>query len=310
MRNFIAALIRRFKGSNEEKLVFCTEDKMDSVASYWNQHNVTTHRSFPSVEESLKYFDWRNDQYFDYITHMPVSGHDGLIVLDYGCGPGDDLVGFSTYSRPARLIGMDVSPSSIEEARARLALHKSDVELVLLRPDAGRLPLPDASVDLIHCSGVLHHIADPRPVLCEFRRVLRKSGRIQVMVYNWASLWMHLYCAYQLQIVGGGYSNESLDEVFRKSTDGEACPVSRAYEVNEFISLGKETGFDMQLRGVAVSAFEMSLLATRFVAIMDERLPSTSRKFLSTLSFDNRGLPVYGKYHAGIDACFAGRPKA
>ena len=27
---------------------------------------------------------------------MPVSGRDGDIVLDYGCGPGHDLVGFMT----------------------------------------------------------------------------------------------------------------------------------------------------------------------------------------------------------------------
>lgn len=310
MRSLIGAVMGRFKMRRVEDKTSHAEEGLDSVASYWNQHNVTLHRRFASAEESLEYFDWRNDQYFDYITHMPVRGHDALVVLDYGCGPGDDLVGFGAHSKPSRLIGMDVSPTSVAEARARLQLHQSNAEVLVLRPEAGTLPLPDASVDLVHCSGVLHHIADPMPILREFRRVLRKTGRIQVMVYNRASLWMHLYCAYHLRLVSGAHAGETLDEVFRRSTDGEQCPVSRAYDADEFIALARDAGFEMQLRGVAVSAFEMSLLPTRFAAIMDERLPPMSRKFLAALQFDDRGLPVYRAYHAGIDACFGGTPSA
>ena len=31
---------------------------------------------------------------------MPVNQADGLVVLDYGCGPGNDLVGFGHFSNP------------------------------------------------------------------------------------------------------------------------------------------------------------------------------------------------------------------
>src|ERR1700735_2639473 len=93
------------------------------VERYWKGHNVTLHRTFSSPEASLADFHWRNAQYFGYIDLMPVSSADGLTVLDFGCGPGYDLVGFASQSRPQRLIGIDVSQSSLAEAKSRLELH-------------------------------------------------------------------------------------------------------------------------------------------------------------------------------------------
>src|SRR4051812_28062961 len=72
-----------------------------SSESYWSDFNVTLHKKFASAAESLEYMDWRNDQYVDYLKFLPVSSHDGEVILDYGCGPGHDLVGFLTHSRPA-----------------------------------------------------------------------------------------------------------------------------------------------------------------------------------------------------------------
>src|SRR5437016_1460420 len=98
--------------------------------SYWTDYNVTNHRRFASAEESLNYFHWRNAQYHNYIEMMPVDGHNGKAVLDYGCGPGNDLVGFAEYSKPSGLFGMDISSSSIAEAKARLSLHAQPVEFM------------------------------------------------------------------------------------------------------------------------------------------------------------------------------------
>ena len=148
-----------------------SRDVSVDLKNYWTRHNVTSHYSFKTADESLDYFHWRNDQYFNYIDLMPVTGQDNNIVLDYGCGPGHDLVGFGIYSRPAKLIGMDVSPSSIEEARRRMKLHQIPCELSVLEPNIAKLPLDDMSVDYIHCSGVLHHTADPLQILHEFQEL-------------------------------------------------------------------------------------------------------------------------------------------
>ena len=89
---------------------------------------------------------------------MPVSGQDEKVVVDYGCGPGNDLVGFSVFSKPAKLYRMDVSAQALQVAGKRLELHEAAVELVQLDEVENNLPLKDGSVDYIHyirCSSSL-----------------------------------------------------------------------------------------------------------------------------------------------------------
>ena len=276
-----------------------------AVEDYWTEHNVTLHRKFNSAKESLEDFHWRNDQYFGYLDLMPVSGVDGLAVLDFGCGPGYDLVGFATHSKPSRLVGIDVSESSLAEASDRLALHSSDVELLRHDVSDGSLPLDDASMDLVHSSGVLHHVPDIDRALAELRRVLKHGGTAQFMVYHADSLWVHLYVAYERQIVQGIDTTLTLAEAFQRSTDGPGCPISRCYTHAQFVELAARHGFALETFGVAVSAWEMSLLHKRFAAIMDQRLFPESRSFLAALTFDDKQLPlVRPGVHAGIDGCY------
>ena len=75
------------------------KDRPDSI-EYWTRHNVTVHHPFTSVEDSLNQLEFRNQQYPGYIDLLPVSGKDGMAVLDYGCGPGHDLVGFRALLAP------------------------------------------------------------------------------------------------------------------------------------------------------------------------------------------------------------------
>jgi ubiquinone/menaquinone biosynthesis C-methylase UbiE len=274
-----------------------------SVSEYWNRHNVTDHRSFTTAEDSLRYFHWRNSQYANYLALMPVSGFDDRRVLDYGCGPGHDLVGFGVFSKPAALAGADVSASSIREARARLVLHGIDAALYCIRPGE-RLPFEDDDFDHVHSSGVLHHVEDPIVTLKELKRVLRPGGTMNVMVYNFDSVWTHLLVAYHRTIVAGRHGDLTLREQFARSTDGEECPISRCYTPEEFIRLANSVGFEATFAGAAISMHELSLLPTRFQAIMDERLPDDSRRFLESLEFDRQQLPLVDGRHAGVDAVY------
>jgi SAM-dependent methyltransferase len=279
-------------------------DDSNSSSQYWTRHNVTSHQNFSCIEESLEYFHWRNDQYFNYIELMPVDGCNGKTVLDYGCGPGHDLIGFGTYSKCKRLVGVDVSPSSLAESEARINLHGIHAETVLIPNDTTRLPFEDASFDHIHSSGVLHHTPDPLAILKELKRVLSPGGTVHVMVYNYDSIWMHLYVAYKRSIAEGLYSGESLRDQFRRSTDGEDCPISNCYRPAEWIALCESAGFVANYLGAAISMHETSLLPLRFAAIQDRRLPSESREFLKDLQFDEKGYPKYAGNYAGVDACY------
>jgi ubiquinone/menaquinone biosynthesis C-methylase UbiE len=279
-----------------------------SSETYWTDHNVTLHRIFQSVDESLDYIEWRNLQYPYYIELMPVSGVDGKVVVDYGCGPGHDLVGFATASRPARLIAIEVSKTSLAEAHLRMLLHGKLAEFVGISENEIPLPLPDASVDVVHCSGVLHHTPDPERTLREFRRILKPDGYAQIMVYNYDSLWVHLYVAYQRMLVDGLSSGKTLRQAFTSSTDGPDCPISECYTPGEFLAMASRVGLGGKLRGIASSAWEMKLLPLRWDALMDRRLPLESRRFLYELTLDERGIACYRGQVAGIDACFELRP--
>lgn len=277
-----------------------------SSSDYWNQHNVTLSKSFLSEEESLSYFNWRNDQYFNYIDLMPVYGQDDKVVLDYGCGPGNDLVGFLHHSNPAKLVGCDVSRLSLAEAKQRLSLHPrgQKVEFVKIEESDNNLPFDDSSIDYIHSSGVIHHIPDPKLVLNEFKRVLKPDGQIRIMVYNYESIWLHLYVAYQKVALLNRYVNRPIREAFSKFTDGEACPVSNVYKSSEFIELAENCGLNCEFTGSSVSQHEMKLLPLRFEAIQDMRLREESRNFLMNITFDEKQLPKYQGIHAGIGAIF------
>jgi len=276
----------------------------DESADFWTDHNVTLHHQFANCAESLAYFEWRNDQYFNYIQLMPVTGQDAKAVLDFGCGPGHDLVGFGVYSRPHRLVGADLSESSLTEAKHRLELHGIGAELFRLDPNETKLPFEDQSFDYVHSSGVLHHTPDPGAILKEFHRILKPGGTVRTMVYNYNSLWVHLYVAYQRAILMGLYTNEPLHDQFRRSTDGENCPISNCYTPVEWITLCDQAGFKTEFSGAAISMHEMTLLPLRFAAVQDRSFPEVSRKFLLSLSFDSHGYPLYQGHYAGVDGCY------
>lgn len=278
--------------------------KYQTSEGYWTRHNVTLHHQFNNTDESYRYFEWRSMQYLGYLELMPVDKADGKVVLDYGCGPGHDLVGFVSRSKPKKLIGMDVSPSSINEAKARLSLHEGDVDFMLIDENFARLPLEDNSIDIIHTSGVLHHIADLGKVLRELARVLSDTGYMQVMVYNYDSIWMHLFTHYIQQIKNKTLANLDKREAFSKFTDGYACPIANCYKKEEFISLVQSFGLKCEFAGAAISTLEMKILNERFAALEAIELDSESREFLYSITFDNLGRPLYKGNVAGQDACY------
>ena len=75
------------------------------------------------------------------------------------------------------MTGVDPSPTAIERAAA------AHPEMTWLAPAGdGRLPLPDASFDIVTCVHVLEHVADTQRLMSEARRVLVSGGLLVATV--------------------------------------------------------------------------------------------------------------------------------
>jgi SAM-dependent methyltransferase len=99
----------------------------------------------------------------------------GAIVVDVGCGTGRALPPLRAAVGPAgTVIGIDLTERMLETA-AGLG-RGGDADLVLA--DARRLPLRDASVDVVFAAGLVHHLPDADAALTELARITRPGGQL------------------------------------------------------------------------------------------------------------------------------------
>ena len=127
--------------------------------------------------------------------------------------------------------------------------HKNGLFRTVRYGDATKkLRFKSCSVDYIYCEGVLHHTSNPFEILKEFYRVLRKNSNACVMVYNRNSIWFHLYTAYDKMILQNAFNNMDVDEAFSRNTDGVKCPIARNYTAEDFSSICKNVGFEVEYK--------------------------------------------------------------
>ncbi|UVT16838.1 MAG: class I SAM-dependent methyltransferase [Nitrospira sp.] len=284
------------------------EATQTGVDSYWGEHTVNS-RPFRTPQESVDYLEWRCEEYPLLREFMGLYGqHDTQVVLDYGCGPGDDLIGFLLHTKAKKVIGMDISEKALSLAGHRVALHNISserAELVQISDAVCRIPVEDQVVDYINSGGVIHHTSTPDIILKEFYRILRPRSQARIMVYNRNSLWFHLYTAYDKMVLHNAFPGLTLEEAFARNTDGEQCPISRPYRPDEFIDLCCRAGFETEFLGGYLSRHELQLfqkLAGR--ALGDERLEKEHKMFLGGLTLDDKGYPLYEGKHAGIGGVY------
>ena len=274
-----------------------------AVEAYWTTH-VVRPEPFGSAVESLAYLDWRSEEYPLFHDLMGLWGaHSRDVVLDYGCGPANDMVGFLVHGQAREVIGADVSTTSLDLARSRLWLHEIDRwRLVKVSDTDPTIPLDTGSVDHIYCQGVLHHVSNPAAILAEFRRVLRPGGTASIMAYSRDSLFFHLYVAWKRQLVRAIDRDLPVEVAFSRSTDGLDCPVSRCYRPSEFMALCE--GWDIEFRGGYFNRSELRLWE-RYgqTAIADGRLAVEHRDFLRGL-VEIDGYPHHSGLPAGIGGVY------
>jgi len=98
---------------------------------------------------------------------------EGDTVLDAGCGTGRALPLLRAAVGPSgTVLGVDLTPEMLAQAAA----HRGDATLLV--GDCARLPLRDASLDLVFGAGLISHLPGPDRGLRELARVTRPGGRL------------------------------------------------------------------------------------------------------------------------------------
>src|SRR5262245_28167941 len=152
----------------------------DPIGAFYTQH------PYPPPVDNLDRAreDWR-DEYRRRAEFHLVWPHRrypaGLDILVAGCGTWQ-AAKYAISGSDSRVIGIDISPTSLaytEQLKRRHLLTNLTTTLLPIE----RVAELERTFDLIVCTGVLHHLADPDAGLRALRDVLKPDGAINLMVY-------------------------------------------------------------------------------------------------------------------------------
>lgn len=107
-----------------------------------------------------------------------ASLREGETVVDLGCGGGLDVFLAAQKVGPTgKSIGIDMTPRMIDLAKANAAKsNATNVEFHLATID--KMPIPDASVDVVISNCVINLAPDKPAVFREIARILKPGGRL------------------------------------------------------------------------------------------------------------------------------------
>lgn len=98
----------------------------------------------------------------------------GCSVLDFGCGAGEETTYLAKLG--ATVTAIDISPVGVQLTNARARFNGVGDRVRALEMRCDPTDFPDASFDIVHGFGILHHVG-LRAGLLEVRRLLKPGGR-------------------------------------------------------------------------------------------------------------------------------------
>jgi ubiquinone/menaquinone biosynthesis C-methylase UbiE len=151
--------------------------------------------------------------YYDFAVNMTTLGQarrlrrmtvdQALIkpsdtVLDVGCGTGEVTLLAKVRAKNGKVYGIDPAPEMIAVARQKAARKGLDLDFRVGVIES--LPFPDASIDVVTSSLMMHHLTENLKVhgLTEIYRVLKPGGRLLIADFMrpTGSFLNHLFIAF------------------------------------------------------------------------------------------------------------------
>lgn len=116
------------------------------------------------------------------LTGIAVAEIERPRVLVAGCGTGAHAVRVASRFANAEVLAIDLSHASLAYATVK-AVELGQRNVSFAEADLLALGYWDRRFDLIECSGVLHHLADPAAGLAALSRVLAPGGLMKLGLY-------------------------------------------------------------------------------------------------------------------------------
>jgi ubiquinone/menaquinone biosynthesis C-methylase UbiE len=156
-------------------------------------HHFHSHSAEHPVQTEGRLIRWA--PYYDVVTNIMTIGQAGRLrkatvdqalikpgdsVLDVGCGTGEVTLRAKTRSKNGKVYGIDPSPEMIAVARKKAGRKGLEIDFRVGVIES--LPFPDASIDVVTSSLMMHHLPENLKVrgLAEIYRVLKPGGRLLI----------------------------------------------------------------------------------------------------------------------------------
>jgi 2-polyprenyl-3-methyl-5-hydroxy-6-metoxy-1,4-benzoquinol methylase len=110
-----------------------------------------------------------------YLRDQQVISTDGKIILDVGCGTGVTSHFLALANPGAKIIGIDLSPASIDIAKQRLKYHGYENAEFYAMP-VEEVEKIGMMFDFIHCDEVLYLLPDLSAAMLSLAQVLKPDG--------------------------------------------------------------------------------------------------------------------------------------
>ena len=169
----------------------------------------------------------------------------GAAVLDLCTGTADLAIAIATRHRDASVAGVDFSGAMLGFGQKKIHGAELAGRIRLVRGDAARIPLMDASCDAATIAFGIRNVAEPERALAELARVLRPGARLAILefgqpripgirtLYSW-------YFRYLLPAVGRLVSHHQSAYSYLPASVGDFPPPAefvRTIERHHFVSV-------------------------------------------------------------------------
>ena len=161
---------------NKETIRLYWEDKLPQTQPYYSTQQAGT------VDWFLEVAYKRYNVVYPYLYKVgEFNKHGNEKVLEVGVGVGTDLIQYA--SNGSKVYGIDLTKKAIETSKNQFKTLSKNLEL-LEQGDVEYLQFNSNTFDLVYSFGVLHHTPDTQRGIDEIYRVLKRNGKVIIMMYG------------------------------------------------------------------------------------------------------------------------------